>query len=103
MSQRDELADLIEATGNDTSYWAEQVADAILAAGYSRPRVVETIEERDALPVGTVLRYPDGEIGMVMVTTAKERRVGYPGTLPTDSLDRIDLPATVLYMPEEAK
>ncbi|MBM4720297.1 hypothetical protein GS449_18445 [Rhodococcus hoagii] len=77
------------------------LADAILAAGYSRPRVVETVEELQALPRGAVIRCPDGEIGLVMVTREKRHVVGYPGHLPTDELSAVDLPATVLHLPEE--
>ena len=33
----------------------EVMADAILAAGYSKPRTITTAEELDALPVGSVV------------------------------------------------
>ncbi|MBM4608089.1 hypothetical protein GS922_18900 [Rhodococcus hoagii] len=110
MSTRDELANLIAQADSQevgamdprtvgTMYG--HLADAILAAGYSRPRVVETVEELQALPRGAVIRCPDGEIGLVMVTREKRHVVGYPGHLPTDELSAVDLPATVLHLPEE--
>jgi len=62
MSERDELASVIvEAYGEDprSECPCEQdydVADAILAAGYRRPRTVTTVEELDALPISAVVR-----------------------------------------------
>lgn len=67
-----------------------------------RPRVVESVEELESLPRGSVIRCPDGEIGLVMVTRDKRHVVGYPGHLPTDELSDVDLPATVLHTPNEA-
>lgn len=34
---------------------AEHLADALTRAGYTKPRVVTTVEELDALPVGSVV------------------------------------------------
>lgn len=52
MSARDELAELLVNVP-----WrarpADQVADAILAAGYTKSRTITTVEELDALPVGS--------------------------------------------------
>ena len=105
MNQRDGLRDLvydaIEWAALEDVNLADHIAEAVRAAGYSRPRVVETVEELQALPRGAVIRCPDGEIGLVMVTREKRHVVGYPGHLPTDELSAVDLPATVLYLPEE--
>ncbi len=64
----------------------------------SRPRVVETVEELDALPVLSVIREAHGY--------TLERlsdgwfRAGVPGGYPLGN--KTMLPATVLYTPEEA-
>ena len=77
MTERDELARaignaIIEGPMPDGSYAAydtadliavietehldlKSVADAILAAGYRRPRVIETADELNKLPVGAVV------------------------------------------------
>ena len=36
------------------------LADAIIAAGYRKPRTITTAEELDALPVGSVVKDEDG-------------------------------------------
>lgn len=67
-TERDELADLIAAAVEDHIYNAGDVppsltpmvasaaADAVLAAGYRKPRTVTTVEELDALVGGTIIR-----------------------------------------------
>lgn len=109
MSTRDELANLID----DAAEWAtsqgricspHEVADAILAAGYSRPRVVETIEELEVLPEGAVVLTEQGgiyeaELSGIPPTSARTWWATgwqYPAS-PSD----LALPATVLYLPEE--
>ena len=65
-TEREQLADAIadaiagtlgEVAGIfDTSIDEDlKMADAILAAGYRKPRTVTTVEELDALPVGSVV------------------------------------------------
>ena len=121
MSTRDELADLItefmesdvpesvpdkhEPLGIDYA-----VADAILAAGWRPPaRIVTTVEELDALAVGTVVM--EGDHG-----TPDDTGWGFktmPGVFHRfpDGWHVVaghgerapDLPATVLWEPEEAE
>ena len=66
MSARDDLVDLLENAVDDAVYFAEAppslsgavariAADAILAAGYRKPRRVTAREEIEALPIDTVL------------------------------------------------
>lgn len=71
MSERDELGGVLSNTvcnasnyarpvqphilGSDMSVVLDKTADAILAAGYRKPRTVTTAEELDALPVGSVV------------------------------------------------
>ena len=52
-NERDELARIIAS--NHTS----AAVDAILAAGYRKPRQVTTVEEMQALPMGSVIRLDD--------------------------------------------
>ncbi|NKT41786.1 hypothetical protein GS676_02745 [Rhodococcus hoagii] len=106
MSTRDELANLID----DAAEWAtsqgricspHEVADAILAAGYSRPRVVETVEELDTLSRGARILTP--KTGNVWWPSRHGR--GWDGsnggyTFTRDLLEQ-EGPATVLYLPEE--
>lgn len=67
MSARDELAKLLfrhsvsDGCGDTVGEIADlcdKAADAILAAGYRKPRTVTTVEELDALPQGTKLYSP---------------------------------------------
>jgi hypothetical protein len=67
MSERDELVDLIEDSIDDAIYdaadappslvgiVASHATDAILAAGYRKPRTITTAEELDALKFGSVV------------------------------------------------
>lgn len=74
------------------------IAGAILAAGYRKPRQVTTIEELDALPVGSVILMLDR--GYVY------ERTGDESTFPEDDwasplhyvMDEDFLPATVLHV-----
>lgn len=67
MSARDDLAELIGDTWNAMPSPADHVwhilADEILAAGFRAPaRKIDTVEELDALPYGTVIRDSDGDV-----------------------------------------
>lgn len=63
-TERDILAGRINAAieewddaepGKYAAHVAGHVADAILAAGYRKTRTISTVEELDALPVGSVV------------------------------------------------
>lgn len=70
--QRDELAELIANTENPTlapawpdradlspvKFYSRKTAEAILAAGWTKPRTITTVEELDALPEGTLISTP---------------------------------------------
>lgn len=59
--QRGELQDLVgDAAERDDDDWYRAAANAILAAGYRKPRTITTAEELDALPVGSVVKDDDG-------------------------------------------
>ena len=108
---RDQLAEIIEDISSDEwrGDWIS-VADAILAAGFRPPaRVVTTVEELDALAVGTVVM--EGDHG-----TPDDTGWGFktmPGVfhrfpegwhVVSGVGERVpDLPATVLWEPEEGE
>lgn len=54
MSERDELVEIIESYLADNAP-AEITTEAIIDAGYRKPRVITTPEELDALPNGSVV------------------------------------------------
>ena len=62
MSARDELEQVVRKSYVDncmqlaTRDLTELMTDAILAAGYRKPRKITTVEELDALPVGSVVK-----------------------------------------------
>lgn len=100
MTARDYLAAVIvEAYGESADECpCEQdldVADHILAAGYSKPRTISTVEELDALPDDAViLDDMDGPL-------VKLNKWWHGSTVNLDSYSII-FPATVLYAPKES-
>ncbi|MBM4518358.1 hypothetical protein GS435_02745 [Rhodococcus hoagii] len=106
MNQRDELVDLIddaiEWAGQEDIALADHITDAILAAGYSRPRVVETVDQLASLPDGTAIHNANGTLGELS-TVGGVRVAFWAGNECEDELIEpwIGLPATVLHLPEE--
>jgi hypothetical protein len=100
--QRDELAKvIISAYGEDSEAECpcEQdldLADAILAAGYRKPRTVTTAEELDALPVGSVILDPAGLSLHKTEFTGWRASNGVKNIGPA-MLEQEALPATVLH------
>lgn len=101
-TQRDELAKVIVAAyGEDAEAECpcEQdldVADAILAAGFRKPRLIETAEELDALPFESVVKTADGDVwesfyGGWYETACRAGR----------QAAELTLPASVLYEPDQ--
>jgi len=87
MSARDELTMLI------LGKTAPRAADAILAAGYRKPRQISYLHELAAVPNGAVLR---DSLGQVWFKRAHSKYDSTDGlTCPEPTL----LPATVLYEP----
>jgi hypothetical protein len=75
---------------------APRAADAILAAGYSKPRTITTAEELDALPYGSVILDPLG------VSLHKNEFTGWRASngaknITAEMLEHEALPATVLH------
>jgi hypothetical protein len=75
---------------------ATRTADAVIAAGYSKPRTITTVEELDALPRLAVVR-PRAEMSAVLEKHTMWHEAG-SRDLVTSS--EIFLPATVLWEPE---
>jgi len=92
MSARDELTTLI------LGKTAPRAADAILAAGYSKPRTITTRTELEALPDESVILDRDGDVF--------QRRGGdwcsYETRPAVDQQVAKWLPAAVLYEPKSA-
>jgi len=98
MSARDDLADLLDPrrksrrSGGSVLLSAESVTERILAAGWRPPaRKIETVEELDALPEGSIVRDSWG------ITLTKDYESWYR-TLADDP-DEVELPAIVLWEP----
>lgn len=79
---------------------ADDAADAIAAAGLL-PRVVETVEELDALPARAVVRESGGTVwDRASHAYSDDLRWWQPGEEDDYPSSVITLPATVLYQPE---
>ena len=92
--QRDELAQI----------WADSyerevpVIDAILAAGYSKPRTITTEQESDALPIGSVVLDCNGDTARRFPGGWRTTVVEPDGTAwLSGHMEDADLPATVLH------
>lgn len=106
MNQRDGLRDLvydaIEWAALEDVNLADHIAEAVRAAGYSRPRVVETIEGLDALPVHAVIRDRHGRIHERWDPAVEGDHGWVRSGWAFNDVAAIPLvPATVLYLPEE--
>lgn len=104
MSARDELAELLQVNVTDSlpvdpsrteiQQQVETAVDVLIAAGYTKPRTIETTEELDALPDMTVIRTAAGTITNLIGKDA--HLFGYEKPAARGVLA---LPATVLYEP----
>jgi hypothetical protein len=102
MSARNELRDLIHRNLHQIEgfeRWTFQapvdLADALTAAGYRKPRTITTAEELDALPEGSVTLDRTGDV---------QKRT-YEGWMSTgaEEPNYVALPATAIYEPEADK
>lgn len=92
-TERDELTQIIDDRWHGYGYNPQGAADAILAAGYRKPRTVTTVEELDALPEGTIILDTDPD-ALVTDGTAW-RSLLVPDCALRSSA--VGLPATVLH------
>ena len=107
MSARDELACIIhDATCSDSKEdpmtWPPAIfstSDAILAAGYRKPRIITTAEELDDLPETSVVLDPMGTVAL-QVGRGLWTMGGDEYTSEELIADWLVLPATVLHEPE---
>lgn len=101
MSARDELWQLVNLAANVETDRSEidRATDAILAAGYSKPRVITTVEELDALPGESVVRDQSGMVYELDYIVAEPLNKWWitPGSEGHGSNRSVDLPATVLH------
>jgi hypothetical protein len=103
MSALDEADAVMAEAIRSSSLGTSEIVAAIVAAGYSKPRTIATVDELDALPVGAVIIDRDGDAWQ------RERR-GWTCTdralntseQPSGALVHVLGPATVLYSPEES-
>lgn len=107
-AERDELTAVIESGyGNDETDCpydhAGEIADAILAAGYRKPRTITTVEELDALPAWSVVRSEQATIWEKFDGSPTGDFWAETMTLGQHPSDHIALPATVLHTPEPTK
>ena len=87
--------------GHNSPSHADHLADAILAAGYRKPRTIDTVEEANALPAESVIQ---SDAGLIYEKYADEdgREFDYwllPGEQRAQAAAKIDFPATVLLEP----
>jgi len=82
----------------------QHAADRLLAAGWSKPRTVNSAAEAEALPVGTVVRELDDAPSVFEKVAHEEGETGWemPGDLHWYTPGEITLPATVLFTPGDA-
>ena len=111
MSARDELAEAIDNNFEVDDYsptfneageiTGSNVADAIRALGYRKPRTITTAEDAEPLAVGAAILADDGEVLMKSDDFAMDGirplwwRCGRGMSLTT--LEPLHLPATVLH------
>lgn len=86
------------------TYQLEECIEKIEAL---KPAPITSLEELAALPAGSVIKLPDGDVGMIMVARDKRHVVGYPQCLLTNELGEVIRsaygdPIRVLFTPGDA-
>jgi hypothetical protein len=107
-TERDALAEVIRyGRGEDASVRPsaqdQDISEAILAAGYSKPRTITTVAELDALPDGSVVlsdSYHSDVDGTAISFQRWYDGRWHRGARSGDTHPDNFLPATVLYTPE---
>ena len=103
---RDELAALILAEPNGWRLNRDNLAAQILAAGWVKPRTVNSATELDALPVGSVILVDAGRYG----ASAWQKHTNgrwceashVEESMTSTELRAGNLPTTVLFTPGDA-
>lgn len=103
MSEREELASILSCQCTcdgkpDPSELHYRMADAVLSAGFRKPRVVTTVEELEALPDGAVIRLSNSRVaGKFAITNYHYWEVfGVTGDFLSGDFGK-HIPVTVLY------
>lgn len=100
---RDELAALILTEPNSWRLNRDNLADRIIASGWSKPRTVNSAAELKAEPDGTILRDEDGMVGVVSSDGSGFRYVLAVGDpRPYTFASWAVSPSAVLFTPGEA-
>jgi hypothetical protein len=95
MNARDELTTLV------LGKTAPRAADAILAAGYRKPRTINTLEELKTVYEGAILKDAEGELWGIDGASGRLFLVG-DGNYDLYDDSELNLPATVVYEEPEA-
>lgn len=90
---RDELAEIIDDRWHGYGYNPQGIADAILAAGYRKPRVITTTKEVDALPDMSIVMTTYGDAWTIYRNNPLIPAEHFHGLVEHG-------PATVLHEPE---
>lgn len=78
--------------------YAHNIADGLIAAGWTKPRTITTTEELKGSHAGTLLREPDGDVWSIDGSTDRLFLI-YDGADTTYDDHELILPATVLWEP----
>lgn len=84
--------------------YAHNIADGLIAKGYTKPRTITTVEDLETLPAGTVIRTRNGEVFERQASgpyhDGPHDWQGIEGTFWNG--ETFTFPATVLHLPEAA-
>jgi hypothetical protein len=94
MNDRDELEALVARRGGHV----KSTADAILAAGYRKPRTITTAEELDALQYGAAVVHDEGWGETIAQRHTEDMRWYVTGCLEYIRPEAL-LPATIIHEP----
>lgn len=97
MSERKELVEIFQAHYERVD-GSNDLADAILSAGYRKSRVVTTVEELEALPDGAVIRLSNSRVaGKFAITNYHYWEIfGVTGDFLSGDFGK-HIPVTVFY------
>lgn len=96
------ISAVIESAGPEDEYW--EAASAVLKAGWSKPYTVNSVEELEALPGLSVIRDADLFDSPGDILEKWYRPTGWQwmrvGSVKFRASNEINLPATVIFIPE---
>lgn len=103
-SREDSLKDWAEYDFASEQSYAHTIADGLIAAGYRKPRTITTVEELDALAMGSKVvsagyEWTKNYLTINTPSGGIEREVWFNVYDDFDAAADIELPATVLWEP----